>query len=230
MAPGEPGPYPARAGRPWLCRTFVLFLFHVVVVPSGLTARVQPHRWMTIWWWKGQSKTQSFADVFAAVDLVRGVVYLAGAGGLGAAAGPLAVPVPQQHRRDRLGVPDIQRQARPAQPHPQLPPPQEAGQPPGPETRSTALPITACPAAAQAASRAPSRRRASSSTHRGGHLEAAAAARLVVPPHGASKPSPIPCRSKCDVVVYGLGRVWKIGHPISVRHNESSRVSEGPTR
>lgn len=55
-------------------------------------------------------------------------------------------------------------------------------------------------------------------------------ARLVVPAHGASKPSPIPCRSKCDVVVYGLGRVWKIGHPISVRHNESSRVSEGPTR
>ena len=41
-------PYPARAGGPWLCRTFVLFLFHVVVVPSGLTARVQPHRWMTI--------------------------------------------------------------------------------------------------------------------------------------------------------------------------------------
>ena len=29
---------------------------------------------------------------------------------------------------------------------------------------------------------------------------------------------------------YGVGRVWKIGHPISVRHNESSRVSEGPTR
>src|SRR5580692_10084042 len=29
---------------------------------------------------------------------------------------------------------------------------------------------------------------------------------------------------------YGVGRVWKIGHPISVRHNDSSRVSEGPTR
>src|SRR6185437_4416751 len=43
----------------------------------------------------------------AAVGLVRGVVDLAGPGGLGAAAGPLAVPVPQQHRvadprRDRL--------------------------------------------------------------------------------------------------------------------------------
>src|SRR6185437_28849 len=106
----------------------------------------------------------------AAVGLVRGVVHLAGAGGLVAAAGPLAVPVRQQHRvadprRDRLGVPDIQRQARPAQPHPQLPPPQERRQPPGPETRSTALPITACSSAAQAASRVPSRRRASSSTH-----------------------------------------------------------------
>ena len=39
-----------------------------------------------------------------------------------------------------------------------------------------------------------------------------------------------PLAHGCDVVVYGLGRVWKIGHPISVRHNESSRVSEGPTR
>ena len=29
---------------------------------------------------------------------------------------------------------------------------------------------------------------------------------------------------------YGVGRVWKIGHPISVRHNDSSGVSEGPTR
>ena len=29
---------------------------------------------------------------------------------------------------------------------------------------------------------------------------------------------------------YGLGRVWKIGHPISVCHNDSSGVSEGPTR
>jgi hypothetical protein len=36
--------------------------------------------------------------------------------------------------------------------------------PPGPETRSTALPITACSSAAQAASRPPSRCRASSST------------------------------------------------------------------
>ena len=29
---------------------------------------------------------------------------------------------------------------------------------------------------------------------------------------------------------YGVGRVWKIGHPTSVRHNDSSGVSEGPTR
>jgi hypothetical protein len=29
---------------------------------------------------------------------------------------------------------------------------------------------------------------------------------------------------------YGLGRIWKIGHPTSVCHNDSSGVSEGPTR
>src|SRR6266567_6692330 len=46
----------------------------------------------------------------AAAGLVPGMVHLARPGGLVAAAGPLAVPVPQQHRvadarRDRLGVP-----------------------------------------------------------------------------------------------------------------------------
>jgi hypothetical protein len=25
--------------------------FHAVVVPSGFRTRVQPHRWITIWWW-----------------------------------------------------------------------------------------------------------------------------------------------------------------------------------
>ena len=29
---------------------------------------------------------------------------------------------------------------------------------------------------------------------------------------------------------YGLSLVWKIGHPTSVCHNDSSGVSEGPTR
>jgi hypothetical protein len=72
----------------------------------------------------------------AAVGLVPGVVHLAGAGGLGAAAGPLAVPVPQQHRvpdprRDRLGVADVQRQARPVEAGPELPATQERGQPAG---------------------------------------------------------------------------------------------------
>ena len=68
--------------------------------------------------------------------------------------------------RDRLGVPDVQRQARPAQPGAELL--SGAGTTParpGPDSRSTALPMTACSSAAQAASRAPSRRRASSSTH-----------------------------------------------------------------
>ena len=46
LALGVPGPYPARAGGPWLCSTFVLSLFHAVVVPSGLRTRVQPCRWI----------------------------------------------------------------------------------------------------------------------------------------------------------------------------------------
>jgi len=36
--------YPGLMGGPWLCRTLVLSLFHAVVVPSGLSTRVQPHR------------------------------------------------------------------------------------------------------------------------------------------------------------------------------------------
>src|SRR6266566_6351781 len=43
--------YPARAGGPWLWSTLVLFLFHALVVPSGFRTRVQPQRWITIWWW-----------------------------------------------------------------------------------------------------------------------------------------------------------------------------------
>ena len=41
---GSGAPYPARAGGPWLCSTLVLSLFQAVVVPSGLSTRVQPHR------------------------------------------------------------------------------------------------------------------------------------------------------------------------------------------
>jgi hypothetical protein len=44
------GPYPARAGGLWLCSTLVLPGFHAVVVPSGFRTRVQPQRWITIWW------------------------------------------------------------------------------------------------------------------------------------------------------------------------------------
>ena len=39
----------ARAGGPWLCSTLVRSLFQAVVVPSGLSTRVQPHRWITTW-------------------------------------------------------------------------------------------------------------------------------------------------------------------------------------
>ena len=40
----SPGRYPGRTGGPWLCSTFVLSLFHAVVVPSGFRTSVQPHR------------------------------------------------------------------------------------------------------------------------------------------------------------------------------------------
>src|SRR5579871_972732 len=69
----------------------------------------------------------------AAVRLVPDVVDFAGLGGLVAASGPPAPLVAQDDRvadsgRDRLGVADIQRQARPRQPGTQLPGAQEARQ------------------------------------------------------------------------------------------------------
>src|SRR5579859_6680332 len=73
----------------------------------------------------------------AAVGLVADVVHLTCGGGLGAAAGPLAVLVAQDHRgadpgRDGVGVADVERQARPRQPGTELLPAQEAGQAAGP--------------------------------------------------------------------------------------------------
>jgi hypothetical protein len=41
---------PGAGGGPWLCSTFVRSLFQAVVVPSGFSTRVQPQRWITIWW------------------------------------------------------------------------------------------------------------------------------------------------------------------------------------
>jgi hypothetical protein len=38
--------YPVRTGGLWLWSTLVLSLFHAVVVPSGLTTRVQPRLWI----------------------------------------------------------------------------------------------------------------------------------------------------------------------------------------
>jgi catechol 2,3-dioxygenase-like lactoylglutathione lyase family enzyme len=48
---GDAGRYPVRAGGSWLCRTLLLSLFQAVVVPSGFRTRVQPRRWIAIWWW-----------------------------------------------------------------------------------------------------------------------------------------------------------------------------------
>ena len=53
------GCYPVSAGGLWLCRTLVLSGFQAVVVPSGFRTRVQPHRWITTWWWKKHSSKQS---------------------------------------------------------------------------------------------------------------------------------------------------------------------------
>ena len=50
--------YSVRAGGPWLCRTVVLSVFQAVVVPSGLTVRVQPRWWIITWWWKKHSSAQ----------------------------------------------------------------------------------------------------------------------------------------------------------------------------
>src|SRR5712691_9430000 len=70
----------------------------------------------------------------AAVGLVGQVVHLTACGRLVAAAGEPAVLVPQDdgaadRGRDVAADPHVQRQARPAQPHAQLPAPQEARQP-----------------------------------------------------------------------------------------------------
>ena len=70
-------PWCGRGSRRWWCR-------------RGKSTRVQPHRWITTWWWNQESRTQSREAGVAAVGLVLDVVDLAGGGGLVAAAGPPA--------------------------------------------------------------------------------------------------------------------------------------------
>jgi hypothetical protein len=76
---------------------------------------------------------------------VLDVVDLAGRRGLVAPPGPLAVLVAEDDGiadpgRDGLAVPDVQRQARPAQPGAELPAPiRNDASPPGPDMRSAAL-------------------------------------------------------------------------------------------
>src|SRR5580704_706504 len=77
-----------------------------------------------------------FSAGLATVLLVFDVVHFACAGGLVALAGPSAVLVAEGDRvadpgRDGLGVADVQRQARAAQPRAELPTAQERGQPAG---------------------------------------------------------------------------------------------------
>src|SRR6184192_839542 len=167
--PAVPGPYPALAGGPWLWSTLVLSLFHAVVVPSGFSTRVQPHRWIAIWWWKLQSRTQSLVLVLPPCFLcLTWCTSHADAGWL--------QPPDHRHVRSRsataLRIPAGTVSAYPMSSG-RLGPAsrtsswrrrRKLASPPGPERRSTALPMTASSSAAQAASRAPSRR-PSSSTH-----------------------------------------------------------------
>ena len=84
-----------------------------------------------------------------AVSLVPDVVDLARRRGLMTALGPPAPLIPQDHRvadpgRDRAGVPDVERQARPGQQGAQLPGPQERREAARTDSRSAALPMIAC--------------------------------------------------------------------------------------
>ena len=46
-----PGSYPGLAGGPWLRKILVPSGLRAVVVPSGAKVTVQPHWWITTWWW-----------------------------------------------------------------------------------------------------------------------------------------------------------------------------------
>src|SRR5690348_15202256 len=83
--PGRRGCYPARAGGPWLRRTLVLFLFHAVVVPSGLTTRVQPalNDDLVV---EGAQEHAALYRGLPAVGLVRRMVHRPGAGRTGVPA------------------------------------------------------------------------------------------------------------------------------------------------
>ncbi len=85
---------------------------------------------------------------FPAASPVLDVVDFTCGGGLPAATGPLAVLVPEPHRvpdpgRDVLTEPDVQRQARPTEPGPSWRRRRNDASPPGPDSRSMALPMIA---------------------------------------------------------------------------------------
>ena len=128
------GCYPVSAGGLWLCSTFVLSLFHAVVVPSGFRTSVQPHRWITTWWWKKQSRTHSRVLVLPPFFLC--LTWCTSH----AEAGWLHPPAHRQclsRRVTALRIPagmvslvaDVQRQARAAEAGAELPAAQERRQP-----------------------------------------------------------------------------------------------------
>ena len=149
------GPLPGSGGWSVAVEDLVLFLFHALVVPSGLTTRVQPQRWMTIWWWNGHSSTQSLTEVVPPWALC--FVWWTWQ----APAGWVQPPAHWQCRSrssTALRIPAGIDSAYPMSSG-RLGPPRRTpscrrrrneASPPGPDSRSTALPMTACSTAAHA--------------------------------------------------------------------------------
>src|SRR5690242_20773267 len=164
---------PGAGGWPVAVEHFGLVLVPRAGGPVGVDdqgpAPPVDHDLITIWWWNGHSSTQSVTDVVPPRALCR--VWWTWQ----APAGWVQPPAHWQCRSRSSTALRIPAGTVPAYPisSGRLGPPRRApssrrrrneASPPGPETRSTALPITACSRAAPAASRVPSRRRASSST------------------------------------------------------------------
>ena len=151
---GRRAPEPARGCG----STLVLSLFQAVVVPSGFRTRVQPQRWMTTWWWNQHSSTQSLTEVGPPLALCRvWCTWQASAGwshrpahwqcrsrSITALRIPAGMVSAYPMSSGRLG---------PASRAPSCRRRRKQASPPGPDRRSTALPMTACSSAAQAASR-----------------------------------------------------------------------------
>src|SRR6266852_3533153 len=153
--PPVPGCYPGRVGGLWLWRTLVLAGFHAVVVPSGFRTSVQPHRWMTTSWWYQHSKTQSLRLVLPPLALcVTWWTWQAAAGWLHRPAQRQCLSRRMTALRMAAGTfwlkPTSSGRLGPPSRAPSCRRRRNEASPPGPDSRSTALPIMACSRASQA--------------------------------------------------------------------------------